>query len=400
MTLARALPITAYTATCAMGRGIQALRSGLAQSRSFLTPCDFMGLSLPTFVGEVLGVDDERLPDELTAFDCRNNRLAAIGLKQDGFADAVRRSTARFGVDRVGVFLGSSTSGLLQTEIAYRHRDSGTGALPGGLDYAHTHNMYSLARFVRAALGLNGPASVTSIACASSSKVFASAARAIAAGVVDAAVVGGVDTLCLTTLYGFGSLELLSTEPCRPYDVARNGISIGEASAFALLERSTDSPCQSWLVGWGESSDAYHMSTPHPEGAGARAAMQKALSSAGLDPTAIDYVNLHGTATPSNDRSEDLAVWSVFGDRVPVSSTKGAHGHTLGAAGALEAIVGLLAIADGVIPGGCNLRERDTLLRCDYRHLNASGPIKRVMSNSFGFGGANCALILSGTGAQ
>ena len=398
MTIVRPLPITAYTATCAVGHGVQALRSGLAQSRSFLTPCDFMGLSLPTFVGEVSGVDDEPLPAELAAFECRNNRLAAIGLRQDGFADAVSRAAARHGADRVGVFLGSSTSGLLQTELAYRGRDPVTGALPEALDYARTHNMYSLARFVRAALGLQGPASVTSIACASSAKVFASAARAISTGVVDAAVVGGVDSLCLTTLYGFSSLELLSPEPCRPYDLARNGISIGEAAAFALLERQTDSPCRSWLVGSGESSDAHHMSTPHPEGEGARSAMQNALSRAGLEPTDIDYVNLHGTATPSNDRSEDLAVWSVFADRVPVSSTKGAHGHALGAAGALEAIVSLLAIADGLIPGGCNLRERDTSLRCDYRHANLSAEVRHVMSNSFGFGGANCALIFSGTG--
>lgn len=394
------LPITAFTATSCMGRGLAATRAALAAQRTFLAPCRFLGLELPTWVGEVAGLDEPVPGPGLAAYDCRNNRLAALGLRQDGFLQAVERAARRYGAGRIGVFLGSSTSGLLQTELAYRRRDAATGALPAGLHYAQTHNMFSLGDYVRRSLGLAGPASVTSVACASSAKVFATAARAIEAGVVDAALVGGVDTLCLTTLYGFGSLELLAPQACRPFDARRNGISIAEAAAFALVERR-DSPeaGAAWLAGFGESSDAHHMSSPHPEGRGAYEAMAQALARAGLEARDIDYVNLHGTGTPSNDRSEDAAVMSLFGDRVPASSTKGAHGHALGAAGALEAVICLIALRDGFMPGGLNAGEPDPALRTRYLRRNQAGALRRVMSNSFGFGGANCALVFTG-GAQ
>ena len=217
----------------------------------------------------------------------------------------------------------------------------------------------------------------------------------IRAGVIDAAVVGGVDSLCLTTLYGFHSLQLTSRTACRPFDVARDGISIGEAAAFVLLARpSARHDGESiMLLGSGESSDAYHMSSPHPEGRGARASMLQALAAAELTPGDIDYVNLHGTATASNDSAEDLAVTSVFGTRTPCSSTKGATGHTLGAAGALEAVICALALQHGLMPGGLNTTEVDPKLNLHYLRQNRSGNIQRVLSNSFGFGGANCSLI-------
>lgn len=328
-------------------------------------------------------------------YNCRNNRLAQLGLEQDGFADAVNTAADKYGHNRIGVFIGTSTSGILETEQAFRERDPLTGALPAGVIYSKTQNTYSVADFTRQYFTLSGPAVVVSSACSSSAKVFSVARRMIEAGLIDAAVVGGVDTLCLTTLYGFTSLGLLSTQACRPYDKERDGISIGEASAFALLERPSENiDAQSvLLLGIGESSDAYHMSSPHPEGLGARIAMQQALQSAGLSPADIDYINLHGTATPSNDAAEAKGVVAVFGHATPCSSTKGATGHTLGAAGAIEAVICAIALQQGFIPGGLNTREVDPLLQLNYQLENRDQALAHVMSNSFGFGGTNCSLI-------
>jgi 3-oxoacyl-[acyl-carrier-protein] synthase-1 len=220
------------------------------------------------------------------------------------------------------------------------------------------------------------------------------------AGLIDAALVGGVDSLCLTTLYGFHSLQLVSHLPCRPFDTARDGISIGEAAAFALLERAPDSLDADavMLLGIGESSDAYHMSSPHPDGRGAKAAMLQALDTAGLQAADIDYINLHGTGTPSNDNAEARAVAAVLGSEVPASSTKGATGHTLGAAGALEAVICGLALQHGFMPAGLNTTAVDPSLGVRYLLENRHGKVGRVMSNSFGFGGSNCSLILGRAG--
>ena len=394
------LALASFTATSCIGRGLAPTLASLRAQRTQLAPCAFETVRLDTCVGEVPGVDDTPLPAALAEFDCRNNRLALLGLGQDGFAAAAARSAARHGPGRVGVFLGTSTSGILETELAYRRLDPASGALPADFRYRGAHNTFSLAAFVRRALALSGPAVVVSSACSSSAKVFASAARAIEAGLIDAAVVGGVDSLCLTTLYGFHSLQLVSRTPCRPFDVAREGISIGEAAAFALLERPAASPDPDTvlLLGTGESSDAYHMSAPHPEGRGARAAMLAALASAGLEPSDIDYINFHGTGTPSNDAAEARAVAGVLGSRVPGSSTKGATGHTLGAAGALEAVICALALRHGLMPAGVNTTEVDPELAVHYLRANREGWVGRVMSNSFGFGGSNCSLILGRTG--
>jgi len=300
---------------------------------------------------------------------------------------------ARYGSRRVGAFIGTSTAGVLQTELAYRELEK--GALPAWFEYGSTHNAFSIADYVRRRCGLQGPAVALSSACASSAKAFSSARRMIEAKLIDAAVVGGTDSLCLTTLYGFHSLQLCSPRPCRPFDVARDGISIGEAAAFALLERLPDSLDRGavLLLGAGESSDAYHMSSPHPDGLGARRAMQAALAAAALDPAQIDYINLHGTGTPSNDRAESQAVTSVFGATTPCSSTKGATGHTLGAAGALEAVISALAIREGLMPGGVHSTRMDPTLTANYIRVNKRAQVKRVLSNSFGFGGTNCSLI-------
>jgi 3-oxoacyl-[acyl-carrier-protein] synthase I len=393
------LVLSQFTATSCIGRGLQATLGSLRAQRSGLAPCAFETVTLETHVGEVPGVDDVRLPTSLRRFDCRNNRLAQLGIAEDGFLDAVAACAGRWGRRRVGLILGTSTSGILETELAYRRRDAETGALPAGFDYAGTHNSYSVAAFVREVLGLEGPSAVVSSACSSSAKVFGSAQRMIAAGFIDAAVVGGVDSLCLTTLYGFHSLQLVSRNPCKPFDLARDGISIGEAAAFALIERAPESLDRDalLLLGVGESSDAYHMSSPHPEGRGARAAMLQALESAGLGCEHIDYINLHGTGTPSNDNAEGKAVAAVFAGRdhpVEASSTKGATGHTLGAAGALEAVICALSLRHGLLPGSANTRQVDASQGFDYLCANRERPIVRVLSNSFGFGGSNCTLVL------
>ena len=388
--------LSAYTMTSCLGAGLEPTRAALREGRGGLAPLRFETVDLETHAGEIRDVDAHALPGELRHFDCRNNRAADLGLAQDGFMQAVAAAAARYGRDRVGVFMGTSTAGILQTEIAYRAREGGDGALPAGFDYRHTHNTFSIAEYVRARLGLEGPCAAISTACSSSAKAFASGARLIEAGLIDAAVVGGVDTLCLTTLYGFNSLQLLSTQPCRPYDVDRDGISIGEGAAFALLERSGSEEGhipKVYLLGAGESCDAHHMSAPHPEGLGARQAIEAALASGGLKAGDIDYVNLHGTGTASNDAAEDKAVTAVFGDRVPVSSTKGMTGHTLGAAGAVEALVAVMAIEEGIVPGSPGTRNIDPALRARYQLSPQRAPVTRVLSNSFGFGGSNCSLV-------
>lgn len=394
------LLLSHFTATSCIGRGLSATLASLQARRCGLKYCDFDTVELDTWIGEVDGVDREVLRPNLAAFDCRNNRLAHMGLRQDGFEEAVQAVAARLGRHRVGIFIGTSTSGILQTELAYRRRDPTTGALPADFIYATTHNTYSVADFVQHYFGLAGPAVVVSSACSSSAKVFASASRMLDAGLIDAAVVGGVDSLCLTTLYGFNSLGLVSSQPCRPFDVARNGISIGEAAGFALLERVPDHLDSDavLLMGLGESSDAHHMSSPHPEGLGARLAMQDALKTARLAAADIDYINLHGTATQNNDAAEALAVAAVFGSATPCSSTKGATGHTLGAAGGIETVICALALQHGLLPGGVNTTQIDPALALNYLLDNRQQLVKRILSNSFGFGGTNCSVVLGRAG--
>ena len=390
------LILTHYTATSCLGTGLAGTLEALRATRSGLTPCRFLDVDVDTWVGLVPGLEEVVLPAGSEGYDCRNNRLAFLGLGQDGFTQAVHAGADRVGAARVGVFIGTSTSGILETELAYRHRDPVTGALPASFNYAGSHNTFSVAAFVRAALGLAGPASVVSTACSSSAKAFGVAARLIELGLIDAAVVGGVDSLCLTTLYGFHSLQLTAPRPCRPFAADRDGISIGEAAAFVLLERPSarDAGNAVALLGIGESNDGYHLSTPHPQGLGAQLAMRAALATAGLAPEAVDYVNLHGTGTISNDLAESIAVEAVLGARARCSSTKGATGHALGAAGALEAIICALALRHELIPGGASTGIADHSLPVDYVGRTVAAPITHVLSNSFGFGGTNCTLAL------
>ncbi len=389
------LAITHSTLTNALGQGNAAVFSALKNQRSGLAFCDFLDITLDTYIGRVADLEALPVVSRLKDFDCRNNRLAQIALQQDEFEIAVVAAKARYGADRIAVIVGTSTSGILHTELAFRDRDPVTGALPTSLHYRETHELSSAPAFVRHYLDLTGPMLSISTACSSSAKVFASAWRMLQADLCDAVVVGGVDSLCLTTLYGFASLELVASEPCRPADADRGGISIGEAAGFALLERRENTPdAKIGLLGYGESVDAHHMSTPHPEGLGAELAMQRALDRAGLVAGDIDYINLHGTASRTNDSAEDKAVSRLFGPHTPCSSTKGWTGHTLGAAGITEALIGLLCIEHGLIPGSLNTRHIDPSFTSQIVLQNENRPITRVLSNSFGFGGNNASLII------
>ncbi len=390
------LVISRFSVVNCLGAGTRALLDALRTKRSGLAPCDFETATLETWIGRVPGLEELRIRRGLEDYDCRSNRMAQLGLEQDGFTDAVAAARERYGAARIGVFIGTSTSGIHDTELAYRRRDPQTGALPGSFHYQATQNTYSLGDFVGRYLGLTGPAFVVSSACSSTAKVFGNAARMIAAGVCDAAVVGGADTLCLTTLYGFYSLELTSSRPCRPFDAERDGISLGEGAGFALLEKPAGAvPADAvMLLGVGESSDAYHMSTPHPEGAGAKLAMQGALQAARLGPADIDYINLHGTATRTNDAAEDKAVVELFGAATPCSSTKGATGHLLGAAGITEAVISMLAAQHGLLPGSAHTQSVDPALRSRYLLDSRESRVRRVLTNSFGFGGSNCSLVI------
>ena len=390
------LIVSHFTTVNCLGLGRDALYRALRDRHTGLSHCAFETVELDTYVGQVPDAELMPLRADVAEFECRNNRLAQLGLRQDGFEQAVARARERYGAARIGVFLGTSTSGILQTELAYRRRDPASGALPKEFCYAHTHSSFSPASFVQHYLRLTGPAVVVSSACSSSAKVFGNAQRMIAAGLCDAAVVGGVDSLCLTTLYGFNSLQLVSSQPCRPFDGERDGISIGEAAGFVFLEKraNTGSELGLGVFGVGESCDAYHMSTPHPEGLGARLAMQSALDMAQMQAADIDYINLHGTATRTNDATEDLAVHSLFGAATPASSSKGWTGHTLGAAGIVEAIISLVAIQEGFMPGSVNTKRVDPATKIRYLIDNNLAPVRNVISNSFGFGGTNCSLIL------
>lgn len=383
------LKISAYTATTAVGVGKESLAAALASSRSGLRANDFGDAPLDTWIGRVEGVEGVRLPAALAHWDCRNNRLAWLGLQADGFAQAVAAVREKYGPSRIALILGTSTSSIGETELAYTQLDS-EGQFPTDQRRPEVHTPHSLTMFVQEVLGLEGPCETISTACSSSAKVFASAERLIRLGLVDAAVVGGVDTLCGSVLFGFNSLELVSDQPCRPFDAARGGISLGEAAGFALLERGAG-PLE--LVGYGEASDAHHMSTPHPEGLGAERALNDALARAGLHTDAIDYINMHGTASMKNDEVEGALVGRRFPETTHASSTKGFTGHTLGAAGIVEAVISLLAIERGLKPGTVNTTEVDPGFGPQIKLQPAHGDVRYVLSNSFGFGGNNCSLV-------
>jgi 3-oxoacyl-[acyl-carrier-protein] synthase-1 len=391
--------IRAYTLTTALGHGCRPHLQALSEMRPGLRPWTPEEATVQSWAGVVDGLDDVRLPARLAEFECRNNRLAELALGGDGFAEQVEAARERSGPGRIGLFLGTSTAGIRHTEQCYRrHFEEKTPGLGDDLRFTYTHAYVSVADYCRRRLGLNGPAMVISTACSSGAKTFAAAHRALSAELCDAAVVGGVDTLCATTLLGFHALGLLSPTPCIPWGQGRTGISIGEGAAFALLERAGDVDDDGLsLLGYGESTDAYHIASPHPEGEGAVSAMRAALGAAGLSAEAIDYINLHGTGTPANDLSEDRAVTRVFGETAVASATKGWTGHTLGASGAVEAVISLICLRHGLIPGTLNTTTLDPELKTRVIRESVPRPLARVLSNAFGFAGNNCALVFGRT---
>ncbi|MEO1491766.1 MAG: beta-ketoacyl-ACP synthase [Pseudomonadota bacterium] len=383
--------ITAMTGVSAVGRGradhVEAMRDG----RSGLTPCDFPNVDVECFIGRVAGIEDEAFPQGLAHYDNRANRLSLAALGADGFDETVREANSRWGASRIGTVIGTSTSGVERLETTYR-AINGEGVLAPDYSIQHNNDHHAAAAFLVDHLGLRGPAYTISTACSSSAKAFIDAEQMIRAGLADAVLVGGVDSLCMTSIYGFEALELVSRAPCRPFDATRDGLSIGEAAGFALLERGADGPV---LSGYGESSDATSMSTPPPDGAGAAAAMRRALARAGLEVNEVDFLKLHGTATPINDSAETAAVASVFGPGRPAASLKGMIGHTLGAAGAIEAVLSLYAMEEGLRPGSVGLCDKADDVGCDIQREAASTKLTHVLNNAFGFGGSNCSLILS-----
>ncbi len=378
---------------CSAGRGHAAVRHALFAPH-YHSHRQLM--RLPSGASWPVAPVDEPLPD-LSGLPLplrsRNNALLLAALAD--IRPAVDEVIARFGADRIGIILGTSTSGIGESEKAFLHRQQ-TGELPDTFHPAQ-QELGSPAALLARELGTRGPAMVISTACSSSAKSLASAARFLLGGQCDAVITGGVDSLCRFTVAGFAALDSVSATGCNPLSRNRDGIHIGEAAALFVMTRE---PGPVRLSGWGETADAHHISAPDPTGDGAVRAMQLALDRANLLAYQIDYINLHGTATPQNDAMESRAVHRIFGGQIPASSTKGLTGHTLGAAGALEAAIGWLTLhgnpdnllpvhrwdghADDTLPALNLVKEGDVALR----------PIRRVLSNSFAFGGSNATLIL------
>ena len=336
------------------------------------------------------------IPAPLARFACRNNQLALAALEP--IAAEVQAAVARFGPERVGVVVGTSTSGVGDAEAAIAHRER-TGVLAHEFFYDQLE-FGGLARFVAEAIGARGPAYTLSTACSSGARALASARSLVAMGACDAVVSGAADSLCGLTTNGFAGLGALSAGVTNPCSANRDGLTLGEAAALFLV---TGEPGGIQLLGVGDSSEAHHMSAPDPEGRGAETAMRDALADAGLAPDDVAYLNLHGTGTPQNDVMEAAAVARVLGSDVPTSSTKPLVGHTLGAAGALEAAFCWLVLAERrggelVLPPHVWDGARDPALApirlVEKGESARSGGRAVVMTNSFGFGGNNCTLVL------
>jgi 3-oxoacyl-[acyl-carrier-protein] synthase-1 len=378
---------------CALGGEREAIRRRLlVDAASGLEVSDACSPGRPLPLGRV----DAALPEvghlPLT-LRSRNNQLALAALAQ--IRPAIDAAIARYGAERVGVVVGTSTSGVSATEAAIAARLA-TGALPDDFHYGQ-QEMGSPAELLSRELGIGGPAYVHSSACSSSAKALASAARLIRMGLCDAVVTGGVDTLCGFTVAGFSALESVSATPCNPLSAGRKGINLGEGAALFLMSRE---PAAVALCGWGESSDGHHMSAPDPAGGGARIAMTEALRRAGVKPEQVDYINLHGTATIQNDAMESRAVADLFGSVPAVSSTKPFTGHTLGAAGAVEAAFCWLAMQDdnpeGLLPPHLWDGQQDPalpVLNVARPGARLGRPIRYALSNSFAFGGSNATLL-------
>jgi 3-oxoacyl-[acyl-carrier-protein] synthase-1 len=377
----------------ALGQGSAARDALIAQPAAGVAPTDKYTPGRVLHLGCVAG-ELPSLEDQPVIYRSRTNALLAALLPD--LRVAANKAIARFGPARVAVVLGVSAAGLQEGLAAARQYSASTD-WPAGYDYAQ-QEMGNAAAYLARALGAQGPAFTISTACSSGAKALASAARLLRSGAVDAVVAGGVDALSSFTIAGFSALESVSAERCNPLSLNRHGINIGEGAGLFLLGLEAG-PVR--LAGWGESSDAHHMSAPEPGGRGAQAAMRQALARAGVAADAIDYVSLHGTATPQNDAMESIAVAEVLGLQVPVSSTKPLTGHTLAAAGAIEAAACWHALVDnpsGRLPPHWWDGVRDPALpalRVAAPGETLGRPLRHVLSNSFAFGGSNACLVLA-----
>ncbi|MDQ2778942.1 MAG: beta-ketoacyl-ACP synthase [Pseudomonadota bacterium] len=392
------IAIRGHTVVTALGDGRAALSNAVQSQRSGLQP--LAQASISAAVGRIDRLDVEALPGHLTGWDCRATRLAWRGLHSDEFAASVAAAMQRHGSTRVGLVMGTSASTVAVSELAYRH-PAANGGFPQALRVAALHSMHAVALFCARVLQVDGPAVTISTACSSSARAFGHAERWLRLKLVDAVVVGGVDALCDSVLYGFHALGLMAPDTCRPFDRQRCGISVGEAAGFALLERIEDAHhSDPLLLGYGESNDAHHMSSPQPEGLGAERALDDALARAGLTAADIDYLNLHGTATPQNDAVEAALVARRYSPQVHASATKGQTGHAMGAAGIVEAALCLLALHSGWRSGSSGLTQIDPAFDPRFASQLRTTP-QRVAtqvaaSHSFGFGGNNGVLIFGG----
>ncbi len=366
----------------------------LSGDRTGFAETQLQGNAKPVYVGAVLA--ELPLIDKThSLYDCRNNQLLLAALDQ--IKDTVDTVIHRFGVDRVGVVIGTSTSGLSNTEQAWA-TEAKTGKKPEQFHYKQ-QQLGGGADFLAKHLGIRGPAFAISTACSSSGRAFASARRLIALNICDAVIVGGADSLCSYTMHGFAALESVSTGLCSPFGQHRDGINIAEASALFVM---TKEPGPVELSGIGSSSDAHHFSAPAPDGKTVVKAMQMALQEAGKEANEVDYINMHGTATPLNDAMESRSVLKVFSESVAVSSTKGMTGHALGAAAAMElGICWLLLNSDdslGYLPPNVNDDNLDPQLPA-LNYVNPGQSLGRKIntcqSNSFAFGGNNISIVLA-----
>lgn len=385
--------LNALGVVCSLGTGKAAVASALFDGATHgVRPIDGWVPARVLPLGDVPGALPD-IPEGMENRDTRNNRLLLLAAQEIG--GDLRAAIARFGAARVGVIVGTSTTGIEEATRNIATRGV-TGAWPEGYRYAD-QELGAPAAFLAEWLGVSGPCYGISTACTSGARALLSAQRLLRMGLCDAVICGGADTLCRLATNGFHALEATASERCLPFSRARRGINIGEAAALFLMTRET-APVA--LLGGGASSDAYHMSSPEPGGRGASEAMRRALSAAGIDADTIDYVNLHGTATEHNDAMESHAVAATFAHAVACSSTKALTGHTLGAAGALEAAFCWLALTDAQrrLPPHAWDGEADPAL--PPLHFTRAGDTlpagrRHFMSNSFAFGGNNASLILA-----
>ena len=394
--MSRPLYVNGFGLHCIWGgdkeRVFQKLTSG---ERGIFTMHDVAGVMRP-----VATIDPEMLPPvENAEFDNRVNRLNRAALDQ--IDDLVRRAVDKFGPSRVGIFMGSCDNGS-EASLAALKCFKATGKFPEGYKLEYQCAEFP-ARYIAERFGITGMCQVHSTACASSASAFVSARNNIYAGNCDAAIVGGVDIASLSVILGFASLEAMSDKPTNTFSKNRSGLTLGDAAVYFLVTRENcPDLCESYceglrVLGFGESADADHITAPRADGEGAYLAMSAALEDAGLDASAIGYVNLHGTGTRLNDSMEARAVNRLLGENVPVSSTKAITGHTLGASGALEAAFCCMALAHG---GNLPAHLYDGVPDSELPALNLVKPgetapgLRYCISNSFAFGGCNVSLVI------